>query len=1554
GVLEGVDLFAAEFFEISARESELMDPQHRLFLECAWETMEMAGYGGTQSVPVGCFAGASINTYLLNNLRNGLDENDSAAVYQATIGNDKDYLCTRVAYKLNLKGPALTIQTGCSSSLVAVHMACQSLLNGECGMALAGGVSILLPQKTGYLRQDGMILSSDGHCRAFDARADGTVSGNGLGLVLLKRAEEAIRDNDTIYALIKGSAINNDGSSKMGYTAPSVEGQATAVQRAMAVSGVKPETISFIEAHGTGTPLGDPIEIAGLTQAFGKKTLKRRFCTLGAVKTNIGHLDAAAGIAGLIKTILALRNKKIPGTLFFEQANPAIDLENSPFVINRDLKAWETELLPRRAGVSSFGIGGTNAHVVLEEAPDIARIASQKRFFLLILSARSASELQAMGARLCGYLQENQHISLEQVSYTLQVGRASFSHRYSFVCASLGEAIEKLKSFDLSKISASMDQTGANDFQFRDKNFPGLEAFCQQNVEGWGYHKSVLETVGEAWRLGSRIEWKSFYKAKLPGRISLPTYPFERKKYWIEPGDHKIRGLEERNPIEQWGYRRSWVQQDLPRLPFQNSNPIIVFCAGADWGRSILLRMGDSTKNCQIVSTKCLGPDYDEILGNHTTDQELKIIFISQGVELESDYLQSFLSLLELFKALERNDCRAHLTLVTQNCFEVIGSEPGVCFDALLSGLLRVIPIESRNIEITHLDVSLSNEMQAHDTIDLLAENLLLEPKGAVAAYRNGIRWAELFQPLPLDRPTVSFKEQGVYLLIGGLGDLGFSIAQQLASNSKARLVFAGNSLPSHLSEEKRQRLNALKALGGDVLYLSADVTNSHSLQAAFNAAEAHYGRLNGVIFSPGIRDLRLLKDSQEEDCRRQIDLRRQGLTVLEQVLEGKSLDFCFIVSSLSSILGAAGFGAYSAAHSFVDRFVQSHNRVNTLKWTSANFDNWVTERELNQDCISIRPSEGADLILRVLSQRSNQVIVSTTDLISRLALVPRPKAVKQTVVSKSFHERPEMASSFSKPRNESERKLVAIWEKLLGIQPIGIHDNFFDLGGDSIISIQILSAARGEGLEIGSQSILEHPTIAELLAQSFVNDAVSWEQGVLKGAVPLLPAQAWFFGLPCRNRNQFNHYVTMQTAVPMEIVEQAVSELLARHDALRLSFRNSLTGWEAHYGDLVNVFKFSIFNITGLFQEQIAAVEKEIDQAQSSLNLATGTLVKGLWFQSDSQQSCFTLIIHHLAVDAFSWSILISDLEDIARELTHGEKPSPRLKTASQRDWFAAVQKQFPDLRKELPYWMKLSTGYTTIPLDRQGLPNSTESSAKVQVEFTKVETDLFEKCCRQVLRCAPDELLLAAIALALGQWGRSNVVQLDCEGLGRSGIADLSRTVGWFTDLYPMAITTREVGHRENFEVDVIIQQIQRDKQRATHFAILNYLDSDSATLLKSVSRSEVIFVYLGRVPDRNASSGLFKSVEWGNGFSQEKTEPRSHELEFETFIAEGKLRIKLEYSTNRHHLATAEYLLKCMETILRKRINAGQFRSNQTIDDPEHELSSEELAMLLDDTN
>jgi len=479
GVLEGTEQFDAGFFDMLPREAEILDPQHRHFLECAWEALENAGYGpGTKAAiaaRIGLFGGVGLNGYLLHNIATQKELIESMGGWQITLGNDKDFAATRAAYKLDLRGAALNISTACSTSLVSVAMGCQSLLSYQCDMIVAGGCSIHLPQDQGYWFQTGGTLSPDGHCRAFDAQAQGTFDGNGAAMVVLKRLEDAIADGDTIHGVIRGFAVNNDGALKVGFTAPSVEGQSSVILEAQEMADISADTIAYVETHGTGTDLGDLVEVTALTEAFRSAGVtENQQCGIGSVKTNVGHLDTASGTTSLIKTVLGLSHGQIPPSLHFTQANPKLGLETSPFYVNAKLRDWpRLKGAPRRGGVSSFGIGGTNAHLVVEEAPAVLPSDAGRVWKLLPVSARSSVALDNNVNRLVAHLREQPDVELADAAYTLQLGRRAFSQRLAVLATHHEGAITTLEAASGNQVfSGSVkDQAPAVVFMF-----PGQDA----------------------------------------------------------------------------------------------------------------------------------------------------------------------------------------------------------------------------------------------------------------------------------------------------------------------------------------------------------------------------------------------------------------------------------------------------------------------------------------------------------------------------------------------------------------------------------------------------------------------------------------------------------------------------------------------------------------------------------------------------------------------------------------------------------------------------------------------------------------------------------------------------------------------------------------------------------------------------------------------------------------------------------------------------------------------------------------------------------------------
>ncbi len=544
GIINNTDQFDAAFFNVNLKLAELMDPQQRIFLEIAWEVLEVAGcLPGKYDGVVGVYAGEGNNTYYLNNVLGNKDLVDKVGGFRVMMANEKDYVSSRAAFAINLKGPAVSVHSGCSTSLLAIGQAVEAIRTGQCDVAIAGGISITSPVKSGHLYQDGAMLSNDGHCRSFDEDAKGTVFSDGAGVVLLKRIEDAVKDGDTIYAVIKGIGINNDGSEKGLFTAPSSEGQGGAIAMALANAGVPASSISFVEAHGTATPLGDPVEVEGLKIAFGQQD-KKQYCAIGSIKSNMGHLTAAAGVAGLIKTTLALHHKKIPASINYTTSNPNIDFKTTPFYVNTELKDWLSNG-PRRAGVSCFGVGGTNVHLVLEEYKNEEKASLPGRPAELICwSAKTKKSLDGYSEQLKGYIEARKGTSIADVAYTLHSTRKDFNDRRFIVAASQNELIEKLStaaSADTHKVIE--EKISEVIFLFSDGRQPvrhGRELYKQEAV-----YKNAVDECAALLQELLQVNFKDIlYPGNNNGKADNETYTslivavteYALAKLWISWG----------------------------------------------------------------------------------------------------------------------------------------------------------------------------------------------------------------------------------------------------------------------------------------------------------------------------------------------------------------------------------------------------------------------------------------------------------------------------------------------------------------------------------------------------------------------------------------------------------------------------------------------------------------------------------------------------------------------------------------------------------------------------------------------------------------------------------------------------------------------------------------------------------------------------------------------------------------------------------------------------------------------------------------------------------
>jgi len=1102
-----IEMFDAALFGISPRDAELMDPQHRLFMESAWEALESAGYDPDRyRGSIGVFAGAAMSNYLLRNLMSRRDEQPQVDGLNVLFGNDRDSLATRVAYKLNLRGPCYSLQTYCSTSLVAVHVGCQSLLHGECDMALAGGVTLSVPQVAGYLHAEGGLLSPDGHCRAFDAKAQGTPMGSGVGLVLLKPLTAARKDGDTIRAVIRGSAINNDGALKVSFAAPSVEGQAAVIAEALAAAGVQPDSISYVEAHGTATALGDSIEIAALDKAFKRRTARREFCAIGSAKTNIGHLDRAAGVAGLIKTVLSLEHEELPASLHFETPNPQIDFSSTAFFVNAKHRPWDGPR-PLRAGVSAFGVGGTNAHVIVEQAQREAQAPSAHREQLLVLSARSATALEAASERLARHLLEYPGQSLADVAFTLQVGRRHFNHRRAVWCMSRAEAALALTGRDPGRVL-----TG--------------EAEHAPPSNGGSTADTSPRALARMWLAGHTIDWASLHHGERRHRVPLPTYPFERRRFWIDPAPEPMTpGQDSRKKpdVADWFYLPAWRQAPRIEPPRELSRLRWLLIADdggvADALAEMLRQAGDEAVAVRSDS------DILPVLHAETEGPARRVVHL-RGLDRaspEQAIEKTFYSLLAIGRALggSRGDQGVSLDVVTRNVHDVTGEENIWPHHALAIGPCRVLPQEYPSLYCRHVDLAGTEEASPSKVAAELVRELSLDAPESTIALRNGKRWVQQFEPVRLEQKKLPIRPGGVYLVTGGLGGIGLVAAGVLHEGGAASIVVTTRSPfpdPSHwesyLVEHPRddlvarriEKLRALRARGANVIVAHTDTVDEARMREVVAETVQRHGALHGVIHAAGIvaRDsFRTVQEMSRTDCERHFAPKVHGLVALHRALEGHALDFCMVVSSISSTLGGLGYAAYAAANAFLDAFAQSR-RSEEAPWSSVQWSDWKFEApeaasapdadaDPAEDLMvhttlagtEMSPEEGAEALRRALALRDHPILIhSTFSLRGRIARWVEGFAAGQTNPDGAprAHPRPDLRTPYQECESEPERLIAEVWQQLLGVDRVGRHDNFFELGGNSLIGSQLAERLRRKfGVSVPLRALFEVRTPAEM-----------------------------------------------------------------------------------------------------------------------------------------------------------------------------------------------------------------------------------------------------------------------------------------------------------------------------------------------------------------------------------------------------------------------------------------------------------------------------------------
>ncbi|MEU0850822.1 SDR family NAD(P)-dependent oxidoreductase [Streptomyces flaveolus] len=999
GVLKDVRRFDAEFFGIPRREAEVLDPQHRRLLELSWNALEDAGhdpYRVRETVAV--YTSVGPNTYYGTR---DFGARSAAEHMLIQLSNGPDTLPTRISYKLGLTGESVNVQSACSSAAVAVHLACESLREGRADMALVGAASISALETLAYEHQDGFILSADGSTRAYDTGASGYVEGDGAGVLVLRRLDDALEHGDNVHAVIKSSAVNNDGRAKAGYSAPSVEGQSRVIRAALEASGVPADTIAMVEGHGTGTQVGDPIEVRGLARAYRAFTDRTAYCALGSVKANIGHLCFASGIAGLLKAVLCLKHGELPPMAVLEEANPDLDFTDTPFYLNRTLKPWP-QPGPRRAGVSCFGMGGTNAHFVLEQAPEPVAggegPSGPRRTLPVVLSARGDEALAEARRRLAAHLRAHPDTDLVALSHTLATGRRPFAHRWAVAVDSTEALLRAL-----------------------DGDLPAPDG-------------SRAAELARTWAEGDDADWDEVFEAADRRRISLPGYPWQGERLWIEAaptGDQGAVELEaqEQAPVAEWLHRPAWERTALPRpyltgdLPPVDGVTLLLGDGGPAGplgaeliaaGRTVLhVTPGDRfevTDDHHAVVRPADAEDFRRLVDWAVTrgGQVAEAVHLwSYGAPADQDagIARGALAVLHLVQALTAARQSADLWIGTENAQAAVAPRPAATApeDGLralrpeasaMLGLCRVVPQEHPELRCRAVDFA-SDTPHEQAAAGLLAE--MASPSGdPEVVYRGGDRLLPTVErlPAPDGGPVpVPVRPGGVYLVTGGLGRIGLVVAEVFARTAPVRLA-----LVSRTPDADAPGVRRLRDLGAEVLVLGADVADETAMRRVVDEVHARWGAIDGVVHSAGIEESRnfsFIADTGTDRALAALRPKVPGTAVLDRVTRDEPLAFCLVCSSIDTLLGGIAFGIYSVANRYLDSYAH-WRRAHGAPWVSVDWDSWRFDENGSGRIgaaaarTAIRPEQAVDVLGAVLTGGEAQRVVSTVPLAGRIERIRR------------------------------------------------------------------------------------------------------------------------------------------------------------------------------------------------------------------------------------------------------------------------------------------------------------------------------------------------------------------------------------------------------------------------------------------------------------------------------------------------------------------------------------------------------------------------------------
>lgn len=1107
--LKEIDKFDNQFFRIPPNEAVLMDPNHRLFLQSAYGALEDSGYSSIDlnGENVGVYVGFP-SEYSNKMYHDIIDDTCHNLIPQSFAGNLPAILPSRISYYLNLKGPTMVIDTACSSSLVAVHVACRAIQQGDCSMALVGGVNLFAVPIMNEVVQGIGIIASDGRAKTFDDECDGVGQGEAVATIVLKPLKKAIESNDNIYAVIKGSAINQDGKS-IGITAPNVTAQTAVICEAWDNASIDPKTISYIEAHGTATKIGDPTEISAIKVAFEKYTGLKQFCGIGSIKSNIGHTIGTAGMAGLIKSVLALKHKIIPPTINFNFVNKRIDFVDSPVYVNAFATKWESIDNVFRCGVSSFGISGTNCHIVLESYENNIIKEDRQHQRVFTISAKDLSTLKQLVSNYINYLKVTEY-DYDDICYTANVGRNHFDFRIAIIADNSNELLHSL--LDVQNSLFELKQPKRNVYFTNN-------IFTFEKTE-----KLDMKTCSREERLCfdyvnfKAIDWKEFYQSNQYRRVSLPSYPFRKDRHWVSIPKRSfiLNSIYTQMLTPTWKKYEKYIEQDMSCckkkiLIFSHGNKPIEDMIKQKHHDVVLVKIDD--RFCQTDGSNFIArANENDFLHIFKTVSDIdKILYISTTTDSQTFYDSDSLTIhLAFFKFLldVKSDKTIDVTVVTNNACSVLPEEPINPYQSAVLGMFKCMIWETPSINYHCVDINYNSSKS------LIAKQILFPDESFLIAIRNNNRYLEEINFINKNKYKVcdtSIKENGVYLICGGLGRLGMIISDWISKQANTTIISIGrSSFPpretwDNISKEtsldsikKIEMIRTIEGRGSYFYYYSVDIGQDNQLHNFIDQIYDQYGKIDG-IFQCAVDDFQMSISSLNEQLfQESINAKVLATENLYSVLKGKEFDFFLLFSSVMSLIGGKSNITYVAANSYLDNFVINKENVFVINWPE-----WegvgLDSNKMIDESISIFKKinkENAMIILdTVLKMKLKRTIVGKANLGSPIfklkKKLPLSFAININDTLKENNEEEDNLDNIkitllgrdSKKYSQKEIDIAKVWGAVFGYSELNINNNYFDIGGDSITAFKMQVLFEKMGLPITAADILRHQTIETLAA---------------------------------------------------------------------------------------------------------------------------------------------------------------------------------------------------------------------------------------------------------------------------------------------------------------------------------------------------------------------------------------------------------------------------------------------------------------------------------------